>query len=209
MVCVAEVSMTQLDAPVRPSPVTPVPLDYTSAPKRSPFRLPGWAKFVALLGVVVFLLGAVLLPNLCAPRETANRVKCAANLKQIGNALQLFAKENAGRYPDQLSELVAAEELSPSMFICPSGTAEASVAQTPPLLAADLKSPNHSSYIYLKDNLGKADKAMVYESIADHDKDGMNVLFGDFHTEWVNQLGKSATPQSDYGIPAESPVANP
>jgi hypothetical protein len=32
-------------------------------------------------------------------RETANRVKCASNLRQIGQAILLYSNENRGAYP--------------------------------------------------------------------------------------------------------------
>jgi len=35
----------------------------------------------------------------CGSRETANRVKCASNLRQIGQALLLYSNENAKAYP--------------------------------------------------------------------------------------------------------------
>jgi prepilin-type processing-associated H-X9-DG protein len=35
----------------------------------------------------------------CRSRETANRVKCASNLRQIGQAMLLYANDNGGHYP--------------------------------------------------------------------------------------------------------------
>ncbi len=35
----------------------------------------------------------------CRSRETANRVKCASNLRQIGQALTLYQNDNDGTYP--------------------------------------------------------------------------------------------------------------
>jgi prepilin-type N-terminal cleavage/methylation domain-containing protein/prepilin-type processing-associated H-X9-DG protein len=45
------------------------------------------------------LLISILLPSLNRARETANRVKCASNLRQIGQAIMLYANENKGNYP--------------------------------------------------------------------------------------------------------------
>jgi type II secretory pathway pseudopilin PulG len=42
------------------------------------------------------MLIAALLPSLCRSSETANRVKCASNLRQIGQAIALYARDNGG-----------------------------------------------------------------------------------------------------------------
>jgi len=36
---------------------------------------------------------------MCRSRETANRVKCASSLRQVGQAMLLYANENKGAYP--------------------------------------------------------------------------------------------------------------
>lgn len=52
---------------------------------------------VCLLSGMVFSAGGLM-----RTRETANRIKCAANLKQIGLAIQLYSNENKGMYPRTL-----------------------------------------------------------------------------------------------------------
>ncbi|MCY2952370.1 MAG: type II secretion system protein [Planctomycetota bacterium] len=48
---------------------------------------------------IIALLVAILLPVLAAARERANRIKCAANLHQLGIALYIYANDNKGIYP--------------------------------------------------------------------------------------------------------------
>ncbi len=119
---------------------------------------------VQLLVVIALILVAVafLIPTVHRTHgESANRVKCAANLKQIGNGLILYANENKGLFPrthavdgapvqitnDGFADLdpfkvepagrkinnipqamfllIRQEDLTPSVFVCPMGTAEA------------------------------------------------------------------------------------
>jgi prepilin-type processing-associated H-X9-DG protein len=53
---------------------------------------------LVVISVVPFI-GAGCWHASCRSRETANRVKCASNLRQIGQALLLYANDNRGVYP--------------------------------------------------------------------------------------------------------------
>ncbi len=191
--------MTQLSAPTSSSPGSPG--QPNAIPCRSGMRLPRWIIPAVVVVGALFFLGSILLPSGCKSRETANRIKCAANLRQIGNALMLFAKEHDGKFPDQLSELIATEDLTPSGLVCPSGTADASTASSPTQLAADLLDKRYSSYIYIRQNLGNPDKAIVVESVKDHDEDGICVLFGDYHAEFMQYRKGRPEMLATLGIP--------
>src|SRR5438067_1623369 len=68
-----------------------------------------------ILGIVGTLTGCmipVLLPSLNRARETANRVKCGANMRQVGQALVVYASSNQGQYPPSLNTLVQMQLLS-------------------------------------------------------------------------------------------------
>jgi prepilin-type processing-associated H-X9-DG protein len=153
---------------------------------REPF--PGSSPQSSLTTVGGAALGvSILLPSLNRARETANRVKCASNERQIGQGILLWANDHKGQYPPTLGDLATDGDLTPEVFICPSGnTALPKDYKT--MAPADLAKwvNEHADYVYVgagQNTMIGADQVVLYEKPADHTT-GMNILFGDGHVEF-------------------------
>jgi prepilin-type processing-associated H-X9-DG protein len=132
------------------------------------------------------LMMSILIPSVNRASETANRIKCASNMRQIGQALLLYANDNHGQYPPNLEDLLPAGNVTSNVFICPSSNDTPASGSTPQALAAALSAGGHESYIYIPNlnSSASADTIVLYEPLSDHSGDGMNVLFGDGHVEF-------------------------
>ena len=154
----------------------------------------GWA---AGQGLVLALV-ALLVPGGSPPREQANRIKCASNLRQIGQALQNYSHEHRGMYPPSFDELLLTGDLVPACFICPSSNhTQAATGATTRATVSNFQQPGCCSYVYAA---GGADArtltarhVVAYEDPQNHGGSGANFLYGDGYVEWRQRDDAAAT----------------
>jgi len=135
------------------------------------------------------LMASILLPSLNKARETANRVKCSANLRQIGVAFMLYSNENKGAAPPDLGTLLLQEGLTANVFVCPS-TGRGFETHDGDVKPEDIAKwvNENSEYVYLKPPKKltqlNAETILVYEKFENHDEQGINILYADGHVEF-------------------------
>ncbi|MEA2708784.1 MAG: hypothetical protein QOF78_1385 [Phycisphaerales bacterium] len=142
--------------------------------------------------ISVGCMASILLPSLGRARETANRVKCNSNMRQIGLALLLYGNDNRGVYPPDFPPLLLTQDITSEVFVCPSSNDTKAPGAT-----AQEQAPNlhkHCSYVYLPGGTtsSSAEAVLAYEPMSNHDGDGANFLFGDGHVAWESKQTAAA-----------------
>jgi prepilin-type processing-associated H-X9-DG protein len=131
------------------------------------------------------LTAGVLLPSLSRARMTANMVKSGSNLRQIGQAMFLYANENKGKFPRTMGELLLTQDITIDVFVNPQTRTRAPREKNKEEQA--LWVSNDSDYEYLgagKNEQTGANVILAHEKIRPKAR-GINMLFGDGHVEYT------------------------
>lgn len=137
-------------------------------------------------------------------RESANRIKCASNLRQLTVEARLYANDH-GSYPDTIGQLLlAAPDVTPEQLTCPSGSVEKLVDLTREEVARRTDE-GHTAYVYFGRGLPANvpdDTPIFAESMYHHGGDGMNIGFASGQVYWqtpqearevLQRVGRTAT----------------
>jgi prepilin-type N-terminal cleavage/methylation domain-containing protein/prepilin-type processing-associated H-X9-DG protein len=158
---------------------------------------------IAIIGI----LAGILLPALSRARESARRIACASNLKQIGLAMHMYGNDNSGDYPGDLTTATAASELNSLGLLFPNYisdrkvfrcTSDVGVTELSNLALNGSSTCTASSCSYgYDDNHNEVDDPGVAiaadrkgtdsasTKLSDNHKNkGQNVLYIDGHVEW-------------------------
>ena len=165
------------------NPTGVVPLGYASN-ERPARRWP----FVVLMIALAWLVVATLLPSLNRRGSHDPRLKCASNLRMIGQGVQLYANANKGAFPPDVPTLFLGEDLTADTFLCYATNDTRAEGPTTQAVAAALASGGHLSYVYTGKGMSMQtppSAVLAYEPLSNH-VDGMHVLSVDGRVQWLD-----------------------
>ena len=184
-----------------------------SACKHSGRKLAAFAIWIGSIETLL-MMAAVILPPM-HPREPVFRSKCNSNLTQIGQGLAMYANRNQGYLPLTLDLLVSDVDLQVGVFVCPSSDHGAAPGTTDEERLQNFRrDPRHCSFVYLGSGLKlrslSPDFIVAHDQFANHEKDGVNVLYADGDVEWFSKgQAEYLISQINAGFNPPRPRANP
>ena len=173
-------------------------LDYRNPMHQPTQRSTGWGTAIGwTFGAVaaLLLLAILLMPTVGRARETAKRVMCASNLKQIGQAAHLYSNDHGGQLPPDVATLLQTLDITAEVFTCPSSDVYKAPGATTQQTVASMLAGDHLSYAWTGAGLmndAPADVILAFDLETHVRKEGatttgMNVLFADGTVTFVDE----------------------
>lgn len=166
--------------------------------RKSGFTLIELLVVVAIIGI----LAAMLLPALAAVKESANRKRCTANLKQIGLGFTLYQQKNNDFLPDRtgtpfLSALYETGHLQdPGVYLCPSSLQTEATSATLTSASCSYVGRNNQGATRLTSGLIArfgSRTSLAADGDLVHHEDVRSVLFADGHVEELDDSDYTST----------------
>jgi hypothetical protein len=191
--------MIEKDQPInKPDPTASTTiLDYVNP---SSDRRPQALHRILLLlvgGVVLLVIASLFSKGIGHAREPANRIKCASNLRQIGQSIQIYAQANGGVTPRSFDDTIESDDLTPEVFVCPSSNDLRAAGPTTQALLRNFHQKGFCSYVYALPGSFPissitAKHVVAYEPVHNHPRKdgvakGINVLYGDGTVSWLDE----------------------
>ena len=143
------------------------------------------------------IAGALLIPfafmtgmHINNREDRLAQIKCSSNLRQIGQAIQMYANDNNGSYPASFAVLLGNIDLNPEAFVCPASHDEKAAGPTTQETLSEFGRPGHCSYVYLGAGASVSTPAsfvVAYEPLEVHGRRGAHFLTRDGEVKWCHE----------------------
>jgi prepilin-type processing-associated H-X9-DG protein len=157
----------------------------------------GWAIAGIVLGFLGVLIDVPVVYVWVMMNHTADRVRSASNVRQVGQAILEYSNANWGHYPPDLGTLVKTQGISITEFLCPSMPGGSSSPSNFDQMTIDEKANwinQHADVVYLGAGLRQGAPPQTIVLYERHDErnsppDGsyedyeVQMLFADGHVE--------------------------
>lgn len=167
---------------------------------------------------IIAILAGMLLPALNRARESARRIKCLNNIRQIAVAGHLYAADHREVFPSGNNIQNWAVELYPdytedyTMFLCPSMNTAPGTPVTDTTcdyaFVGNLKESDPADSFMLCDEpastVDASGQVVFSDTVSNHRSDGGNFGFVDGHVTWISTNGAGAASGERY-VDANAP----
>ena len=136
---------------------------------------------------------------------------CAANLRNIGLACQIYANEHDGKFPDSFEALLQTGDIMPDYLICRGSNDTEAPGASSAEWASHLSEGGHVSYVYVGKGLTQSvpnpqSVVVAYEPLGNHPGEGTNFVFADGR---VRRLDDKKAKALIAAIPTTRPTTAP